>query len=59
MSALINLEGTSLTELRPSGFIIIDSQKYDALAESGYIPKDTAIKVVKVEGSKIFVRRNI
>ncbi len=59
MSALINLEGVSLTELRPSGFIVIDSQKYDALAESGYIPKDTEVKVVKVEGSKIFVRRNV
>lgn len=59
MSELMDLEGISLTELRPSGFIIIDSQKYDALAESGYIPKNTAIKVVKVEGSKIFVRRNI
>ena len=59
MSALINLEGVSLTELRPSGFIIIDSQKYDALAESGYISKDTPIKVVRIEGSKIFVRRNV
>ncbi|MDY0234633.1 MAG: NfeD family protein [Gudongella sp.] len=59
MTALMDLEGISLTELRPSGFIIIDSQKYDALAESGYIPENTPIKVVKVEGSKIFVRRNI
>lgn len=59
MSALIDLEGITLSELRPSGFIVVGTQKYDALSESGFIPKDTPIKIVRIEGSKIFVRRNI
>lgn len=50
-------EGVSLTELRPSGFATIDGEKYDVLTEGGFIPKDTQIKVVRVEGAKIFVRR--
>lgn len=50
-------EGVSLTELRPSGFATIEGEKYDVLTEGGFIPKDTQIKVVRVEGAKIFVRR--
>jgi len=57
MSDLMDREGTALSELRPSGFIVIDGEKYDALAQSGYIPENSNVKVVKVEGSKIFVRR--
>lgn len=56
MDEYIDREGTSLTELRPSGFINIDGKKLDALSDSGLIPKNTSIKVVRVEGSKIFVR---
>lgn len=53
----IDKEGISITELRPSGFIEIDGIKLDALSESDFISRDTPIKVVRVEGSKIFVRR--
>lgn len=50
-------EGITLSGLRPSGYIDIDGQRLDALSEGGFIPKDSKIIVVKVEGSKIFVRR--
>lgn len=53
----LDKEGISLTELRPTGFIIIDEIKLDALSEDGLISKNTPIKVTRVEGSKIFVRR--
>jgi len=57
MHDMMDKEGVTLTELRPTGFITIDDVKYDVLAESGFISKDIKVKVVKVEGSKIFVRR--
>lgn len=57
MNIYLGKVGTTQTELRPTGFIEIEGIKLDALAESGHISKDTHIKVVKVEGSKIFVRR--
>lgn len=57
MSIYIDKIGIAQTELRPTGFIEIEGIKLDALAESGYISKGTKIKVVRVEGSKIFVRR--
>lgn len=54
---LLGKEGITLSGLRPSGYIDIDGQRLDALSEGGFIPKDSKIIVVKVEGSKIFVRR--
>lgn len=53
----LDKEGISITELRPAGFIEIDGKRLDALSDTGFIPKNTTIKVVRVEGSKIFVRR--
>lgn len=55
--ALVDKEGISISELRPTGFIEIDGERYDALTEGGFIPKDTPVKVIKVEGIKIYVRR--
>ena len=57
MDYLIDKEGITLSELRPSGFIEIDGKKLDALSEGAFLAKNTPVKVVKVEGSKIFVRR--
>ncbi|HSH36735.1 NfeD family protein [Schnuerera sp.] len=50
-------EGISISELRPSGVIEIDGQRLDALSDGGYIPKQSKIQVIRVEGSKIIVRR--
>lgn len=54
---LLGKEGISVSELRPSGIIKINEDRLDALSNGGFIPKNTKIKVVKVEGSKIIVRR--
>lgn len=56
MNQYIDKQGTTITELRPAGFIEIDGTKLDALSDGGFIPKNSPIKVVRVEGSKIFVR---
>ena len=53
----LDKEGIALTDLRPSGVIEIGEEKLDALSEGSYIQKGSQIKVVKVEGSKIIVRR--
>ncbi|HLR21862.1 MAG TPA: NfeD family protein [Tissierellaceae bacterium] len=55
---MLNKEGITVSSLRPSGFVDIDGEKLDVLSDEGFIPKDTMVKVVRVEGSKIFVRRN-
>lgn len=53
---LIDLEGVSLTILRPSGTVLIGDERIDVVSEGEYIPKDHKVKVIKVEGSRIVVR---
>lgn len=53
----LSKQGVTLTSLRPTGFVEIDGLRIDALSDEGFIPKDENIQVVRVEGSKIFVRR--
>jgi len=53
----LNKEGIAASDLRPSGVIKIGEEKLDALSEGNYIPKGSQIKVIRVEGSKIIVRR--
>jgi membrane-bound serine protease (ClpP class) len=56
-SGLIGKEGRTLTDHRPSGFSIIEGEKYDTISDEGFILKDTEVIVSKVEGSKIIIRR--
>lgn len=56
-SGYLGKKGRSLTTLRPAGTIIIDDERVDAVSEGGYIPVDTPVKVVKVEGTRVIVRK--
>lgn len=53
---LLGLEGITETLFRPSGNIIIDGKKYDAITEGEFINKGAKIKVILVEGNKIVVK---
>lgn len=56
-SALINKEGIVTTELRPSGTILIDDSPIDVVSEGSYISKGEKVRIVKIEGSRIIVRK--
>ncbi|WP_297299908.1 NfeD family protein [uncultured Brachyspira sp.] len=56
---LLNKEGIADTFFRPSGYIIIDNKKYDAISEGEFIDKGSKLKVVLVEGNKIVVKKII
>ena len=49
--------GLAHTDLRPAGTMILDGQRFDVIAESEMIDRGTAVRVVRVEGPKIVVRR--
>ena len=55
---LLGVEGITLTILRPSGTAIINDERIDVVSEGGFIPKNTKVKVVKVEGARIVVRES-
>lgn len=54
-SQLVGKEGKTLTVLRPAGVIELDSKRYDAITVGQFIEKDSPIRIVKTEGSKIIV----
>lgn len=49
--------GYALTTLRPSGTVIIDDDRLDAVTEGEFIMKGEKVKVVKIEGLKVIVRK--
>ena len=54
---LIDREGTAVTDLRPSGKIMIDDQVYDAIALIGLIDKNTKVRVTKQESAQLYVMK--
>ena len=57
MEHYLNKEGITSTELRPTGFIVIEGKRVDALSDGEFISKGVKVKVVRIDGSNIFVRR--
>lgn len=57
IEALTGKEGVALSTMRPVGRCEIDGNKYECVAESGYVKKDTPVKVIEVQGSQITVRK--
>jgi len=52
---LTSKTGESLTDLRPSGKVMIEDEMFDAIAAYGYINKGEKIKVTKHESAQIYV----
>ncbi|MHC4652278.1 MAG: NfeD family protein [Planctomycetota bacterium] len=53
---LIGAEGVTETALRPVGFVKINGQRLDAMAESGVVEADTPVVVTDVYDNQIKVR---
>ncbi len=54
---LMEKEGETLTTLRPSGMVLIDGKKYSVVTSGEMIDRGVKIKVIKVEGSRVVVRK--
>ena len=55
--ALTGIEGAALTTLRPAGLAQIGQERYDVITEGEFIAAGESVRVVRVEGRKIIVRR--
>jgi membrane-bound serine protease (ClpP class) len=53
---LMGLEGTTLTMLRPAGKAEISGKRIDVLTRGEIIEQDRRVRVIKVEGNRVFVR---
>ncbi|MCR3922062.1 MAG: ATP-dependent Clp protease proteolytic subunit [Firmicutes bacterium] len=55
-SYLLGKVGQTVTSLRPSGAAEFDGERIDVISEGTFIPQSSAVKVVKVEGTRVVVR---
>ena len=49
--------GIAFTDLRPSGTVVFENSKIDVVTEGDYIEKNSEVKVIHIEGSKIVVKK--
>ncbi|HEY4602678.1 MAG TPA: nodulation protein NfeD [Cerasibacillus sp.] len=54
---LIGLEGQTITGLRPSGRAEFQDETLDVISEGTFIQQGERVKIVKVEGARIVVRK--
>ncbi|MGA8533653.1 MAG: NfeD family protein [Candidatus Tumulicola sp.] len=54
-TGLYGRTGTAASYLRPAGIAAIDGRRVDVLTEGEFIPQGTPIRVVRIEGARIFV----
>lgn len=55
-SSMLDKTGEALTDLRPSGTVMIDNRKFDVLTTGESISKGTSVRVTEVSGNRIVVR---
>lgn len=55
---LLNLEGVTITPLRPSGTADFAGRRVDVVSEGEFIPSDVRVKVIMVEGTRVVVRQH-
>ena len=53
---LIGKVGILVTDLRPSGTLLLEGERIDVVSEGSFVTKGTQVKVIKTEGSRIVVR---
>jgi membrane-bound serine protease (ClpP class) len=55
-SARLGIQGMTLTPLRPAGIGLFDGERLDITSEGGYVPANTPVIIVRVEGNQLIVR---
>ncbi|HLR03871.1 MAG TPA: NfeD family protein [Virgibacillus sp.] len=54
---LLHKTGKTLNDMRPVGTVSIDNKQYSAVSNGQWIKKDTPIKVVHVDGTRVMVEK--
>jgi len=57
LSSLIGRIAVTNSEMSPKGTILIDDEVYDAETEGEYLDPGRGVKVTRVKGKKIIVKR--
>lgn len=55
--AILGKQGYAITPLRPAGTVEIENERIDAVSEGEFLPAGTRIEVVKIDSSRIVVKK--
>lgn len=55
-SSLVGQQGKAITDMRPSGTIEINNERYSAVTDGTWVKKHSPIEVASVNGTRILVR---
>lgn len=55
VKSMIGRSGKALTDLRPSGKVIIDNEQYDAMGERGFIEAESEVTVTGISSGQLVV----
>jgi membrane-bound serine protease (ClpP class) len=53
---LAGREGEAFTDLKPGGVVIIEGKKFDVISTGEHVNRTARVRVVKVEGNRVYVR---
>jgi membrane-bound serine protease (ClpP class) len=59
LAQLIGQTGTAVTALRPSGTILVEGRRVDAITGGEFLEKGTPVRIVRAEGSGVIVHRQV
>jgi len=54
-TALLGVTGIATSYLRPAGVARVDGERVDVLTEGDFVPAGSAVRVTRVQGSRVFV----
>lgn len=55
--SVVGKTATVLTDLKPTGHVMVEGKQYQALSETGYLPKDTPVIVMGGRGAYLIVKK--
>jgi membrane-bound ClpP family serine protease len=57
LSAVVGRDAAALTTLAPSGYVLVDGQRYEAFCQSGHADKGALLRVVGLDNFRVIVSK--
>jgi membrane-bound serine protease (ClpP class) len=52
---LVGREGVAVTDLHPSGVVLIGDERVDVVSDAGFVAKGSRVRIVRAEGYRLVV----
>jgi len=58
LESVLDKQAEALTTLSPSGYVLVEGQRYEAFCRSGQVPKGAILRVVGVDNFRLIVTQS-